>query len=75
MYHHASATWDEPNPEERERAMGFQTGTTSHTKVIRLECNALRERHGRELPYIVIGNLCILSNVHNIIIDSIDLQF
>jgi len=39
MYHHASTTWDEPSPEERERAMGFQT--TSHTKVIRLEHNVL----------------------------------
>jgi len=44
MYHHASATWDEPSPKERERAMGFQTGTTSHTKVIRLECNVLLGR-------------------------------
>jgi hypothetical protein len=41
VYRHAFATWDEPSPEERERAMGFQTGTTCHTKVIRLECNAL----------------------------------
>jgi hypothetical protein len=23
VYRHASATWDEPSPEERERAMGF----------------------------------------------------
>jgi hypothetical protein len=44
VYRHASATWDEPSPEERERAMGFQTGTTSHTKVTRLECNALLRR-------------------------------
>ncbi len=41
VYRHASATWDEPSPEERERAMGFQTRTTSHTKVTRLERNAL----------------------------------
>jgi len=41
VYHHASATWDEPSPEEIKRAMGFQTSTTSHTKVIRLECNIL----------------------------------
>jgi hypothetical protein len=41
MYRHASATWDEPNPEEKERAMGFQIGTTSHTKVTRLEHNVL----------------------------------
>jgi hypothetical protein len=39
MYYHASATWDEPNPKERERAMGFQTDTISHTKVTRLERN------------------------------------
>jgi hypothetical protein len=23
MYHHTSATWDEPSLEEREKAMGF----------------------------------------------------
>ncbi len=44
MYCHASATWDEPSPEERERAMGFQTNTTNHTKVTRLERNALLGR-------------------------------
>jgi hypothetical protein len=41
MYRHASATWDEPSLEERKRVMGFQTGTTSHTKVTRLERNVL----------------------------------
>ncbi len=35
---------DEPSPEERERVMGFQTSTTSLTKVIRLERNALLGR-------------------------------
>ncbi len=44
MYHHASATWDEPSLEERETAMGFQTGTISHTIVIKLEHNALLGR-------------------------------
>jgi hypothetical protein len=44
VYRHVSATWDEPSPEERERAMGFQIGTTNHTKVIRLERNALLGR-------------------------------
>jgi hypothetical protein len=44
MYHHALATWDEPSPEERERAMGFQTSITSHTKVTKLERNALLGR-------------------------------
>jgi hypothetical protein len=44
VYRHASATWDEPSPEEKERAMGFQTGTTSHTKVTKLERNALLGR-------------------------------
>ncbi len=44
VYHHASATWDEPSTEERERAMGFQTGTSNHTKVTRLERNALLGR-------------------------------
>jgi hypothetical protein len=41
VYRHALATWDEPSPEERKKAMGFQTGIISHTKVIRLEHNAL----------------------------------
>ncbi len=41
MYRHASATWDEPSLEEREKAMGFQTSITSHTKVTRLERNTL----------------------------------
>ncbi len=41
MYRHASTTCDEASLEERERAMGFQTSTTSYTKVIRLEHNAL----------------------------------
>ncbi len=40
MYRHALATWDEPSPKERKRAMGFQTGITNHTKVIKLEFNA-----------------------------------
>jgi len=44
VYRHASATWDEPSPKEKEKAMGFQTGTTSHTKVIKLEHNALLGR-------------------------------
>jgi hypothetical protein len=44
VYHHASATWDESSPEERKRAMGFQTDTTSLTKVTRLEHNALLGR-------------------------------
>ncbi len=41
MYRHASTTWDEPSLEEIERVMGFQTGTNSHTKVIRLGRNTL----------------------------------
>ncbi len=75
MYCHALATKNEPSLVERERAMGFQTGTISHTKVTRLECNASNERHGPEIPYMVVGNQCTLSNVHNISIDSINLQF
>jgi hypothetical protein len=35
VYRHASVTWDEPSLEERERAMGFQTSTINHTKVIK----------------------------------------
>jgi hypothetical protein len=41
VYRHVSATWDEPSLEEIKRAMGFQTSTTNHTKVTRLERNAL----------------------------------
>jgi len=41
MYRHVSTTWDELSPKEKERAMGFQTCTTSHTKVTRLERNTL----------------------------------
>jgi hypothetical protein len=41
IYRHASTTWDEPSPKERKRAIRFQTGTTNHTKVNRLERNAL----------------------------------
>jgi hypothetical protein len=44
VYCHASIIWDEPSPEEKKKAMGFQTGTTSHTKVTRLEHNTLLER-------------------------------
>jgi hypothetical protein len=44
VYHCASVTWDEPSIEERERTMGFQICTTSHTKVTRLECNSLLGR-------------------------------
>ncbi len=44
MYRHASTTWDEPSPKERERDMGFQIDTMSHTKVIRLERNILLGR-------------------------------
>jgi hypothetical protein len=44
VYHHVSATWDEPSPKERKRAMGFQIGTIGHTKVIKLERNALLGR-------------------------------
>ncbi len=44
VYRHASATWDEPSPKERESAMGFQTGITNHTKVTKLERNVLLGR-------------------------------
>jgi len=44
VYCHASATWDESSPEEKERAMGFLTSTINHTKVTRLERNVLLRR-------------------------------
>jgi len=39
-----------PNPEERKRVMGFQTGTTNHTKVTKLEHNILLGR-GMDLNF------------------------
>jgi len=44
VYCHVSATWNEPSLEERERAMWFHNCITNHTKVIKLECNALMGR-------------------------------
>ncbi len=44
MYRHVSTTWDEPSLEEKERGMGFQINTTSHTKVIKLEHNIILGR-------------------------------
>jgi hypothetical protein len=44
IHHHAITTWDEPSPEEKERAMGFQTSNVSHTKVIRLQRNVILGR-------------------------------
>jgi hypothetical protein len=44
VYRHVSTTWDEPSLEEKERGMGFQINTTSHTKVIKLEHNIILGR-------------------------------
>ncbi len=44
MYCHALTTWDKLSPEERKRAMGFQIGIISHTKVTRLKRNILLGR-------------------------------
>ncbi len=44
VYCHASATWNEPSLEEREKAMRFHNCITNHTKVIKLECNTLLGR-------------------------------
>jgi hypothetical protein len=56
VYYHALATWDELSPEERERAMGFQTSTTSHTEVTRLERNNLlgRSMDLNSLPWLLV---------------------
>jgi hypothetical protein len=64
VYRHASATWDELSPEERERAMGFQTGTTSHTKVTRLERNTLlgRGMHLNSLTWLLLT--CVLFQMY-----------
>jgi len=44
VYRHALTTWDERSLEERERAMGFQTSISNHTKVTRLGRNTLLGR-------------------------------
>jgi hypothetical protein len=44
VYRHASTTWDEPSPKQKQTTMGFQTGTSTHTKVTRLEHNTLLGR-------------------------------
>ncbi len=44
VYRHVLATWDELSPKEIKRPMGFQTSTTSHRKVIKLERNTLLGR-------------------------------
>jgi hypothetical protein len=36
VYHHASATWDEPNPKEKEKAMWFQTGTMFYLNLLQI---------------------------------------
>ncbi len=75
MYYHASATWDEPSPEEKERAMGFQTSTTNHTKVTRLECNVLLGR-GMDLnSFTWLLVTCVFFQTYTTFTDSISLQF
>ncbi len=75
VYCHALATWDEPSLEERERAiLGFQTGISSHTKVIRLERNALLGK-GMDLNSLtwLLVTCVFFQNVHNTNTDSINL--
>jgi len=64
MYCHASATWDEPSPKERERALGFQIGTINHTKVIKLEHNVLlgRGMDLNSLTWLLVT--CVLFQMH-----------
>ncbi len=66
VYPHASATWDEPSPQEREKAMGFQTCTTSHTKVIRLERNTLLGRSMDLNPLTWLLVTCVLFQMYTI---------
>ncbi len=51
-------------PKERERAMGFQIGTTSHTKVIRLECNVLLGRDMDLNPLTWLLVTCVLFQMY-----------
>jgi hypothetical protein len=64
VYCHVLVTWDELSPEERERAMGIQTSTTNHTKVTRLECNALLRRgmHLNSLTWLLVT--CLLFHMY-----------
>jgi hypothetical protein len=64
LYHHVSTTWDEPSPEERERAMGFQTSIINHTKVIKLERNVLfmRGMDMNSLTWLLV--ICVLFQMY-----------
>jgi len=64
VYHHASATWDELSLEQGKRVMGFQTGTTNHTKVIILERNDLlgRGMDLNSLTWLLVT--CVLFQMH-----------
>jgi hypothetical protein len=59
-----ATTWDEPSLKERERAMGFQTGNSSHTKVIRLERNALLGRGMDMNSFTWLLVICVLFQMY-----------
>ncbi len=64
VYYHASVNSNEPSPKERERAMGFQTGITTHTKVTRLERNVILGR-GMDLNSLTsLLVTCVLFSIH-----------
>ena len=41
VYRHRTGQWEEPSPEEQERVMGFQSGTTAHPSLSRHVRNRL----------------------------------
>ncbi len=63
MHRHVLATRDEPSPKEKEKAMGFQTGTTNHTKVTRLGRNVLLRR-GMDLNSLTLLITCVLFQMY-----------
>jgi hypothetical protein len=64
VYRHASITWDEPSLEERERVMGIQTSTINHTKVTRLEHNALLGRSMDLNPLTWLLVMCVFFQMY-----------
>jgi hypothetical protein len=76
VYRHVLATWDDPSLEKIERAMRFQIGTTNHTKVTKLEHNALLRRSMdlNSLTWLLVT--CVFFQMYTTPnIDSISLQF
>ncbi len=68
VYPHALATWDEPSIEERERVMGFQISITNHTKVTRLQRNALLGRNKDLNSFTWLFVTCVLFQMYTTLV-------